>query len=268
MIYIHIYIWYISIYMIYICVSSHEMLSKTLRLNWLEYYALYLKLTSNWHAYEMIHIYIYTYLFIENIFRVTLYVQHICNISASPYRYQMNISQQHESTPWRNDEHKPWQGSKALSKTALGNKYIRHSLRHSVIHLSLSVTPSRFVFQKLRCWSKCSIMFYNVLIQHIQHLPKHFLPGFWSPKQATFWVVSSRSVHSDLDRHDSILVHICMHFPRANVLICNRLQTKHQSMRSSTWKQRPCGKFTYEFGIVWPWQNIVLLCSPQVLVWS
>ena len=130
-------IWYIYM-IIYICVSSHEMLSKTLRLNWLEYYALYLKLTSNWHAYKMIHIhiyiYIYTYLFIENIFCVTLYVQHICNISTSPYRYQMNISQQCESTTWRNDEHKPWQGSKALSKTALGNKYIRHS----VIHVSLS----------------------------------------------------------------------------------------------------------------------------------
>ena len=160
-------IWYdIYIYMIYICVSSHEMLSKTLRLNWLEYYALYLKLTSNWHAYKMIHIhiyilYIYTYFFIENIFCITLYVQHIWNISTSPYRYQMNISQQCESTTWRNDEHKPWQGSKALSKTALGNKYIRHS----VIHVSLS-DAFTFFFKKLRCTQ----MFYNVLIQHIQHL--------------------------------------------------------------------------------------------------
>ena len=102
---------------------------------------------------------------------------------------------------------------------------------------------------------------------NISNICFHFLPGFWSPKQATFWVVSSRSVHSDLDRHDSILVHICMHFPRANaVLICNRWQTKHQSMGSSTWKQRPCGKFTYEFGIVWPWQNIVLLCSSSLVV--
>jgi hypothetical protein len=112
-----------------------------------------------WYIY--IYIYIYTYLFIENIFCVTLYVQHICNISTSPYRYQMNISQQCESTTWRNDEHKPWQGSKALSKTALGNKYIRHS----VIHVSLS-DAFTFFFQKLRCTQ----MFYNVLIQHIQHL--------------------------------------------------------------------------------------------------